>query len=211
MSLTQRQAAVVHKAEAYHYEPKERILGGMVLFALMMLLYLILKAVLGISSTGVEYALREALPDEKQSSRHSNSNSSSALLANRGKTTSSTLKYAHINDFVFLDLNGKPMQDGGKGNTPLNSRHLDNADPRDLYNSGHEQWYVQAASFRERSSAKTLVKKLKSRKFKANIVKKGKWYAVRLLPQDKKSSAKRQLRLLRNLSIKGELHRSNAG
>jgi len=187
------------------YDPKTRAIGGIVLFLLMMLLYAILKALLGISSTGAAYALRAPLPDEVNAAQIN-----TAPSANENAAPS---KYPVINKFVFLDLDGNPMEDGagtielaGMANTNSND-DLDLAANATFDGTDGKEWYVQAASFKELSRAQDMSKKLKNNSFESKIIKVGNWYAVRLLPQATKGEAKQQLRALRRMGIRGQVRR----
>ncbi len=187
------------------YDPKARAVGGIVLFLLMLLLYAVLKALLGISSTGAAYALRAPLPDEIKSMV--------AVIADTPSTpdnANTKAKYQIINKFVFLDLTGKPMEDGagtielsGLTTTDTDTETDTTAAAGDAAFDGADgkEWYVQVASFKEESRAQELQGKLKKDNFEAKILKVGDWYAVRLLPHETKEQANQQLRTLRKQGL----------
>ncbi len=183
------------------YDPKQRIVGGVTLFVLMMLLYVILKALLGISSSGVEYALRAPLPDEVAATALASAPGVETGTAEGG---SGKPAYPIINKFVFLDLSGKPMEaDAGLEN-------FDSAMPNDpvFDSSSDKKWYAQVASFKEEARASDLLRELSSKGLSAKIVKLGDWYAVRLLPLENKADVQQQLRVLqRELRIKGQVRK----
>ncbi|MDM8546441.1 SPOR domain-containing protein [Candidatus Venteria ishoeyi] len=170
------------------YDPKQRITGGMVLFVLMLLIYVIIKSLLGISSTGAEYALREPLPDEM-----------GTIRGMQADLETQPSPYPIINNFVFLDLQGQPIDEEGGNSFGDFSEAM--PETTDFDGSDGKEWYVQAASFRDKNKARNLVKKLKTKELPAVVVKttgkKGIWYVVRLLPQETKSQAKQQLRRLK--------------
>ncbi len=183
------------------YDPKNRVVGGIVLFLLMLSLYVTLKALLGVSSTGADYALREPLPDEITAAQLASNDTAG--------TTQAKPKYPIINKFVFLDLQGQPMQDGS-GTIELEGM-AEGEDSLDLEADAAfdgvdgKEWYVQAASFKDKKRAQTMQKKLKNNGYESRIVQIGEWYGLRLLPQDTKGQAKQQLRALRRMGIKGQI------
>jgi hypothetical protein len=86
------------------YDPKQRVVGGIVLFLIMLLIYSLLKLLLGVSSASdAAYALREALPDEVLSGQ--GMTGSPALTTGAAQQNTKALP----SGFVFLDVDGKPM------------------------------------------------------------------------------------------------------
>lgn len=204
--MTRQNVRVPPSSSIEPYDPKTRAVGGIVLFLLMMLLYAVLKALLGISSTGAAYALREPLPDEVKAAQ-------TAAAAATQTSPSAAPRYPIINKFVFLDLDGNPMEDGagtielaGMTNS-LGSADTDLAADVAFDGTDGKEWYVQAASFKERSRAQDMQKKLKNDNFDSVIIKIGDWYAVRLLPQASKGQATQQYRALRRMGIRGQVRR----
>jgi hypothetical protein len=174
------------------YDPKQRLVGGIVLFLLMMLLYYLLKAVLGISTTGADYALSEALPDELNRPQLGQ-----MILNTKHPTTTADDKQqplAKITQFEFLGLNGQPVDSKTvQENAPL--------DDWDLYQG---RWYVQAASFKEKNRADIFVEQLAGVRLKGKIIQSGSYYIVRLEPQNSREEVKQQLDILRSkLRVKG--------
>ncbi len=198
--MTRNNIRVPSSPSVEPYDPKTRAIGGIVLFLLMMLLYAVLKALLGISSTGAAYALRAPLPDEVKAAQAAMANAAPAAQAAKSK-------YPIINKFVFLDLNGKPMENG-LGTIELagmtNSSDSSSSTDTTFDGTDGKEWYVQAASFRELSRAREMQKKLKNNGFATKVLKIGDWYAVRLLPLASKGEATQQLRALRRMGIQGQ-------
>jgi len=175
------------------YDPKQRIVGGIVLFLLMLLLYVILKIMLSLFTVRESnYTLHEALPDEILMEQMEVSMS----IDNRPTTQTNKRVPA---GFVFLDLSGNPMQTND-GNV-----QTDIAATLPTTSTG-ENWVVQIASFKENNRAQDLVQQLKNKGMDAQITKVGSWYAVRLLPQDERSKAERQGRQVSNLGLPGIRH-----
>lgn len=174
------------------YDPKQRIVGGIVLFLLMLLLYIILKLMLSIFTVRESnYTLHEPLPDEVLTEQMMNT-----------EEQPDNHKVARTNrlpaGFVFLDLSGNPMRADGD-NTQIEPEILPDI------NTG-EKWVVQIASFKENSRAQNLIQQLKNKGMDAEIAKVGSWYAVRLLPQNERSAAERQGRQVSNLGLPGIRH-----
>ena len=179
------------------YDPKQRIVGGIVLSLLMLFIYSILKLVLGFSSVPAgEYILSEPLMDEVPT-----------IVAGTNNTTTSNrtqpsrrINYRLPQRFVFLDLKGNPMQPEAS-NSNSQSEFMS---PSEIYNSidNRGKWYVQAASFRKPERAQSLVEKIKNKNVAASvhiIETTNGWYLVRLPPQDNENMAQQQNRKLRNL------------
>lgn len=183
------------------YDPKQRAVGAIVLILLMILLYALLKALLGISG-GTAYALRAPLPDEiKTSSQPSDNNDINAKF-----------KYPLINRFVFLDLNGKPMS----SSTETTAETMDDEDDEEnsdkdktkKASKGDKKWYVQVASGKDKERAQKLANELTEKKLPAEVVKSGEWYRIQLKPQETEEAAKQQLKLLKKeKGLKGQLRK----
>ena len=178
------------------YDPKQRIVGGIVLFLLVLFIYSVLKLVLGFSSASEgEYILSAPLKDEELLSEVAQSGNKT-LQSAASPTASSKKSYHNLlpQGFVFLDLNGNPMQ-------PQEPRtFVDNTDP--FTQTGEDQWYVQAASYRTETGAQGLVRKIKAKNIadQVHVIKTPNgWYAVRLSPQDEHGEVKQQYRKLRRL------------
>ncbi|MEY3219791.1 MAG: hypothetical protein RIT27_1148 [Pseudomonadota bacterium] len=186
------------------YDPKQRAVGAIVLFSLMFLLYLLLKALLGVSG-GTAYVLRAPLPDEiKNNAQPTDNNDVNAKF-----------KYPLINHFVFLDLNGKPMS----GNTETAAETMDDEDEEETVDdgknknkstdkNGDKKWYVQVASGKDKKRAEELANELTDKKLPAEVVKSGDWYRIQLKPQETEEAAKQQLKQLRKeKGLKGQLRK----
>lgn len=157
------------------YEPKQRIVGGIVLFLLMLLLYSILKLVLGISTVQEgDYPIGDPLPDETNIEENS-----------------TTARTTIPSDFTFLNLDGKPV-------VRIRPPEQD-SDNEPLLSVGGPHWVVQAASFKEKSRAQQFIQQLKEKGFDAYTQKVGNWYAVRLTPQEERRMALQQRRQLSNM------------
>jgi len=184
------------RASIEPYDPKQRLVGGIVLFLLMMLLYYLLKAVLGISSSGVDYALSQALPNEI------NRPQLGQIILNAGNDNfDDTMnpevreRYKNITQFEFLGLNGEPLDHKTKQQTTsLNKWDLD----------GSFKWEVQAASFKDKERAEVFMRQLKRIRLKSRMIKSGRYYIIRLEPQKTRNEAKQQVQLLRSkLRVRG--------
>ncbi len=187
----------VRKQVTESYDPKQRVVGGVVLSLIMLLIYSILKLVLGFSSVPAgEYILSEPLIDEV-STNIASAGGSSTTTANA--RLSQRTNYRLPQKFVFLDLKGNPMQP-----EELSAPNQGVLSAAGIYNSVDNQgkWYVQAASFKKAHLAKRLVQKIKNKKIAdiAYIVETSNgWYAVRLSPQDSKNLARQQNRKLQSI------------
>ncbi|NJO14930.1 MAG: SPOR domain-containing protein [Thioploca sp.] len=139
-----------------HYDPKQRIVGGIVLFLLMLLIYSLLKLVLGFSYVPEgRFEIGAPLTAEILSSANG-LNKTQTLAATDSSIASPQINYPLPSKFVFLDLKGNPMQkEVYQATTSAESAEIYTA------NSGEGKWYVQAASFREEALAQNLVQKSK--------------------------------------------------
>ncbi len=177
-------------------DPKQRIVGGIVLFLMVLLIYSILKLVLGISSAATEkYGLTTPLGEEISSLERS-SNST-------GSPDSTTHSRTRVNrtwlpqEFVFLDIVGKPMQPESPG---AFQAVVSSADTYSNVEDG-KTWFVQAASFKIEEQAQQLVQKIKDKNVaQANVFKTASgWYTVRLPPQADRNVAEQQRKQLNSL------------
>ncbi len=182
-------------SSAEHYDPKQRFVGGIVLFVLMLLLYAILKAVLGISSTGAAYALPARLPDEMPAAQ-----GNSHALPNNGLRQNEP-PYPMFDKFVFLGLDGRPMESPDFLYKKVNVGAKDG------------KWYVQVASFRQRARADNQAAMLAANGLRAGVSKAvvngRKWYVVKLASQPTRKAAKEQQKRLKALDIKKTKIRKN--
>lgn len=188
------------------YDPKQRIVGGLMLFLLVLLIYSILKLVLGFSSASEgEYILSAPLKDEELPSEVAQSGNKTQPSTASASVTASSQKASHNlpQGFVFLDLKGNPMQ-------PEQRTFVDNTDP--FTQTGEDQWYVQAASFRTETGAQSLARKIKAKNIadQVHIIQSSNgWYAVRLSPQNEHGEVKQQYRKLRRLYLKPIIRKVN--
>lgn len=175
--------------QAEEYNPKQRIVGGLVLVLLVMLLYIILKAILGISSTGPAYALRAPLPDEVMQK------TSSPGIDEPPKNTA---KFPIISSFVFLDINGEVLKEGMSASqyVPLNDDQIS------FEATGEERWFIQVASLKDGEAAQELAKKLANNGYSAIVIKSGHWNAVRLEPRSNRAEVLGELKRLRREASK---------
>jgi hypothetical protein len=186
----------VRRTITEHYDPKQRIVGGIVLFLLMLLIYSLLKLLLGFSYVPEgRFEIGAPLTTEILN-RSSGADQTSTLPSTDGAITPAPKPYPLPSGFVFLDLQGKPMQKEVYQTTP-------STDSTEIYTaSGEGQWYVQAASFRDEDLAQRLVQKIKDNHIAndAHIIQSSNgWYAVRLPPHNEQQMVKQQYRQLRNI------------
>ncbi|MDM8564062.1 SPOR domain-containing protein [Candidatus Halobeggiatoa sp. HSG11] len=195
-----------HNIAAEQYDPKQRIVGGIVLFLMMLLIYGVLKLLLVISAPD-KFAIDKALEFESFSIASSESvTSPSNDNANESFPQLTHSLPANIpKKFVFLDLNGNSMQQESIDiTTPSNA-------PNNLYSSnGEERWYVQVASFKDKSRAQRLANQIKAKNIATEvyIVPTGNWFAVRLPPQTSRNAAQQQKnRLRRALAVRPKVNK----
>jgi len=185
------------RAASENYDPKQRIVGGVVLFLIMLLIYSILKLLLGMSSMPEgSYRLPEPLPAEitKEISVNNSETEESPIT----KRVNLPLK------FVFLDIHGNPLEKESYEKSEDESEDIDEMETP-FVAEGDKTWFVQAASFRDRNRAVNLVEKLKEHRLESTIIRKGRWYAVQLLPTSQTHAEKQLEKLRRDLGIKGML------
>jgi hypothetical protein len=176
------------------YEPKQRIVGGIVLFLIVLLIYSILKLVLGISSASTEkYGLTTPLGEEISGLELSeNPTGSPPETTSHSRTRTNRIMLPQ--KFVFLDIAGKPMQ-AESFQTVVPSA--------DIYSNAEDgkTWFVQAASFKNEEQAQQLVQKIKDKNIaQANVFRTANgWFSVRLPPQADRNVAEQQRKQLNNL------------
>ncbi len=203
------------------YEPKQRITGGIVLFLIMLLIYSILKIVLGFSSAPENFRIAAPLDIERINIIEAPltpipSSNTTATPKQTPKQTPTTIipsqppqvQYRLPSKFVFLDLNTNPMQQ---------EFYQEEEKPVEPKQEGEKKWYVQAATFKTEEQAENLVQQIKDENIasEAEIVlstnKNGtKWYIVRLPPQSDRGEAREQNKQLRRrLRIRGAIRKLN--
>jgi hypothetical protein len=172
------------------YDPTQRLVGGVVLVLLMLLLYAVLKTLLGISADGAAYALRNALPEETLLS-----SPETPAAESTGNAEAGAPRYSIVEGFVFLDLKGNPMLAAGQtASGVVEQLPGEPVSPP----GGEKRWVVQAASFREQEQADKFVAQLKAKQLETSVVKtSNNWYAVRLPAQNNRRLAEQQLLELR--------------
>jgi hypothetical protein len=179
-----------------HYDPKQRIVGGIVLFLLMLLIYSLLKLVLGFSYVP-EGRFEIGAPLTAEILNSSSGTAQTPTLPSTDGTMASAPKHYPLpSGFVFLDLQGNPMEKEVYQTTK-------SAESTEIYTaSGEERWYVQAASFRDEDLAQRLVQKIKDNHIAddAHIIQSSNgWYAVRLPPQSEQQMVRQQYQQLRDV------------
>ncbi len=186
-----------HHIAAEQYDPKQRVVGGIVLFLMMLLIYVILKMLLGISAPD-KFAIDKALEFENFSIVSSKNVLNDADYTNVIETSKLSQKISAIipRKFVFLDLSGKSIQ-------PEDTNKMTSfASSDNIYApTGEDRWYVQVASFKDRSRAQRLVDKIKEKNIatEVHIIATGNWLAVRLSPKNERSIAQQQKNKLRRV------------
>ena len=193
----------IRRPIAEHYDPKQRIVGGIVLFLLMLLIYSLLKLVLGFSSVPEgRFEIGAPLTAEILNGSSATDKTQTLPSTDGAIAASTSQRYPLPSGFVFLDLQGNPMEKEVY-QTPKPTESTEK-----IYTtSGEEQWYVQAASFQDEDRAQRLVQKIKAHHIAddAHIIQSDNgWYAVRLPPQSEQQMVKQQYQQLKRiLGIKG--------
>ncbi len=182
------------------YDPKQRVVGALVLFVIIFLIYGFLKIMLGFS-VPEDFTIDAPLDIER---------AAASANTKEGISTSGSSSYAPSIQkrplpvgFVFLDLDGKPLQKEIYQTPPpvVNNKIFES--------NGTERWYVQVASFGQKSAAQKLSNEIKSKQVVSEvyIIRSTNsngytYYAVKLPPHNNRSEAKQQMkRLVR--SVKG--------
>ncbi len=199
-----QQRNMVRRANADTYDPKQRIVGGITLFLIMLLIYSTLKLVLGLASVPKGYVLEPAKQDEELDSitLASTSTTNNKIHQVRTSVTHKRLPAS----FVFLDLDGNAMQ-------PENYQNVFNS-PSDLYtaNGGETKWYIQAAAFRSEERAQSFAQQIQDKNIapEVYIIPIGKWFVVRLAPEIDRNIVKQQAReLRRSLHVRPAIKKIN--
>lgn len=198
------------------YDPKQRLVGAVVLFLIILFIYGILKLLLGMSD-GIF-----VLPPEPKT-----------LIINEKwtKDQSASRTYSLPQQFVFLDLNASPLQEEfyeadeaeeERITEEPNNAELEVAEERKVkaenaslitvtnspelnicaINTGEKQWYLQAASFKTEQRAQHLAQKIKDVKLAPEgclIKSSNGWYAVHLPPETDPRIVQYQYKLLYQL------------
>jgi len=196
MSATPNRRIIASEA----YDPKQRIVGGIVLFILMLLLYFFLKLLLGLSSPPERSYL---LQDNWQTESATPETTTTNAAINNAVPTRPLPKA-----FVFLDIDANPMLNtNGKqpAEMDVETEVLAAADggtiirPTMPVPSGTEQWVVQVSSFKEEESANRLIDKMKEKGLITEMFKIGNWFTVRFPPQTDRAEAEKQQQQLRKV------------
>ncbi len=196
---------MMRRANADTYDPKQRLVGGITLFIIMLLIYSSLKLVLGFASVPKGYVLEPAKQDEELDSitvATSTSTATKKINQVRASVTNKRLPAS----FVFLDLDGNAMQ-------PENFQNVFNS-PSELYadNDGETKWYIQAAAFRSEERAQSFAQQIQDKNIapEVYIIPMGKWFLVRLAPETDRNIVKQQSReLRRSLHVKPAIKKIN--
>jgi cell division septation protein DedD len=188
-----QQRNMMRRANADTYDPKQRIVGGITLFIIMLLIYSSLKLVLGFASVPKGYVLEPAKQDEELDSITVASASTSTANKKTNQVRASVTNKRLPASFVFLDLDGNAMQ-------PENYQNIFNS-PSDLYaaNGGETKWYIQAAAFRSEERAQSFAQQIQDKNIapEVYIIPMGKWFLVRLAPETDRNIVKQQSRQFR--------------
>jgi len=176
-----------------HYDPKQRLVGGIVLCLIILLIYFILKLLIGLSAVhDGRYRLASAKEDEVlKATAAAATETSHRVVGNDGVNTIPTLPKSlrplPLN-FTFLDLDGNPM---GKEALAIEDEQAANA-ANGKKNTTDMGWTVQAGAFKNEAQAKQLVDKLKEKNFESAISKVGNKFIVNLTPaQPDKAAAQK--------------------
>ncbi len=219
------------------YDPKQRLVGAVVLFIIILIIYGILKLLLGMSDG------KFVIPSEPEKI---------IIKENRTKNQQhdSVQNYVLPQQFIFLDLNGKPLQDEFYeieveetpaksqkqfhisnnneeleepesppiGVTKENSSLITTNSPKPVldicaFNTNKKQWYVQAASFKLKKNAQRLVQKIIDAKIALEgciLQSRNGWYVVHLPPETDYYIVQSQLeQLFHLLHLKGLIRKLN--
>jgi len=192
-----------HNIATEQYDPRQRLVGGIVLFLMMLLIYGILKLLLGLSAPD-KFAIDKVLEFEHFSIVSSEDVPDAPDAPNTNTQIAKKFKTIIPEKFVFLDLSGNAMRpEDAIAKPPISTD--------DLYSSiGEERWYVQVASFKDRSRAQDLVKQIKAKNISSevHIIPTGSWFAVRLPPEtDYNIAQKQKNQLRRSLSVKPKVNK----
>lgn len=190
------------------YDPKQRIVGGVVLFLIMLLIYSVLKLILGFSSVPPQGKFGLGTPLGDEIDRIESATPADDPQSATAQTAQPTRRLPQ--GFVFLDINGRPMQrEAYQPSSETTTVAAINAEAYETPQDG-KYWYVQAASFKTEDRAHRMVEQIKAKNIAAtaNITQKGDWYVVRLPPQDDPVAAEQQkLQLRRLLKVHGKIRK----
>jgi cell division protein FtsN len=176
-----------------HYDPKQRLVGGIVLCLIILLIYFILKILIGLSAVhDGRYRLASAKEDEvlKSTAAAVEQSTTHRVVGNDGVNTITTLpkplRPLPLN-FTFLDLDGNPMS---KEVLAIEEEQAASAKTQAITDVG---WIVQAGVFKTEGSAKRRVDKLKEKGFESAISKVGNRFVVNLMPMQPDKAAAQKL------------------
>lgn len=186
------------------YDPKQRLVGGIVLFLIVLFIYSILKLLLGISSAvGGKFEIGEELREEPREVTETTTTASPGEPNHSGSSHSINRVLRLPKTFVFLNINGEPLQKESWQAVTSNGKEISAKSDED------KNWYVQAASFRDEERANQLAQKIKDKNIvpATVVVKSGNgWYSVRLPPQADRDVAEKQRKQLNSqLRLKAEV------
>lgn len=203
------------------YDPKQRLVGGIVLFLIILLIYSILKLVLGISSASADkFGLNTPIGEEISAIEAAENNTiSGSNPPTSPPITTTARRPSRIllpQSFVFLDLSGNPLQKETYQSVALNNNSAAsniNVSTPDQYAAVEEgkSWFVQVASFREEDRAQKLAQQIKDKEIvtNVNIVKSSSgWFMVRLPPEMDRNTVEQQRKQLNSaLRLKAEVRK----
>jgi len=203
------------------YDPKQRLVGGIVLFLIILLIYSILKLVLGISSASADkFGLNTPIGEEISALEAAENNTVSGSNPNSPPITTTTARRPSRillpQSFVFLDLSGNPLQKETYQSVTLNNNPATsnvNVSTPDQYAATEEgkSWFVQVASFREEDRAQKLAQQIKDKEIvtDVNIVKSSSgWFMVRLPPETDRNTVEQQRKQLNSaLRLRAEVRK----
>lgn len=164
-----------------HYDPKQRLVGGIVLCLIIILIYFILKVLISFSAVhDGRYKLASAKEDEVLKA-------ATAASATPEPTTHRIVGMDGVNtvtnlpkplrplplNFTFLDLDGNPM---GKEQLAIEEEQVSTAKAK----AAETGWVVHTAAFKTEESAKQIVDKLKEKGFESTMIKVGNKFVVNL-------------------------------
>lgn len=164
-----------------HYDPKQRLVGGIVLCLMIILIYFILKILIGFSAVhDGRYKLASAKEDEVLKAATAAAATGTEPVAthrvvgtdgvNTITASPKQLRPLPLN-FTFLDLDGNPM---GKEQVAIEEEQATAA------KTAETGWTVHTAPFKTEDAAKQLVDKLKEKGFESTVTKTGNKFVVHL-------------------------------
>jgi hypothetical protein len=187
--------------------PLQRLVGGFVLFLIILMIYSFLKLVVIILGADPENYF-PAEPNEQMSyssnltaesnsptsAQHSGSNINPDNSVIARNVPGSSDSYSVIpkgipKAFVFLDISGNPTEKDSFENVPKGTEK-----------SSEEQWFVQFGNFRNEASAQRFLDKLKTKDVNAEVAKMGNRYIVRTPPNTDNAAVEEQLKKLRTVT-----------